>query len=409
MRIQRILILASITALLSFSCSDEDDPVTPDKGTPDVGVKDGAGTDATAGDAGSTAPLISLIIPADGLANGGSTGKGTPVLITGKNFSQGMTLYIDGQPQALVISVASSVAMTFVIPKNEYGNTVRVVNIMVFINGEFSNTKSFTYTVTKAMTADLKGSIITKTGESYADYPSPTAYEGKVYVKDVTDKETKVSTKIKADIGYGKQDSKTGKCPDPSIDSGWAWYPATWSKADSTTGYHHYTGNPKVGLSLTYCVTYRFSYDPKGNGQFGEYIYTDLDEADLKFDVTKTATIKATAAPMDYCLKSADCYDSRKVVCKLSSSWKSHKCVQCLASTDCVPNKNSFGNLCKTTTNSCYCSADADCKEKLLGYVCANKASSGSFCGCKKDTNCPVGLKCLKTQSGATICGTPSP
>ncbi len=415
MKISRILALGALAALLTFSCSDDDtgNNTPVDKGTPDMGAtdggSDGSATDGKAGDAASTAPYISQMIPSDGLANGGKSAKGTPVLLTGKNFKQGATIYIDGQPQALVVSVASTVSMTFIMPKNEYGNKTRMADLMIFVNGEFSNTKTFTYTVTKAMTTDIKGAIVTKTGEAYADYPSPTAYEGKIYIKGVTDTETKKSAKLKVDIGYGKQDAKTLKCPDPSVEPGWMWFPATWSKADSTTGYHHYTANPKVGLALTYCVTYRFSYDPKGYGQFGEYYYTDTDETNLAFDVAKTATIKASAAPADYCLKDSDCYDSLKVVCKKSStSWKSHKCVHCLKDADCVPNKSSYGNKCNTSYNTCYCKADADCKDKQLGYVCANTAKTGKVCGCKKDTNCPVGLKCLKTQSGATICGTPS-
>ncbi len=411
MKLRKILVFGAVAALLSLSCSDDDEgQTTPDKGVPDKGAsKDGSGDgssgDAKKGDAAkSTTPVIEKMIPSDGLANGGKTGKGTMVLLTGKNFKQGATIYFDGAPQALVVSVASAVAMTFTIPKNEYGNKVRLMDISMFVNGEMSNTKTFTYSLTKDMSATYKGSIVTKTMTSYADYASPTPFEGKVYIKGVTDAATAKSVKIKAEIGFGK--AKV----DPTVSSGWIWYPATFSKADSTTGYHHYSATLAVPLAQTYNVAYRFSYDPKGYGQFGEYVYADYDETNLKFELTKAASITATAAPADYCLKDADCYDSMKVVCKKSTtSWKSHKCVHCLKSADCVPNKSSLGNLCSTSTNYCYCAADTDCKDKQLGYVCANSTKSGKYCGCKKDTNCPVGLKCLKTQSGATICGTPSP
>jgi len=406
--------MAALAAFLVFACSDDDEgdnTPTPDKSVAkDLGsdANDGSGIDAT-GDAASTAPYITRMIPSDGFANGGSKGTGTPVLLTGGNFKPGATVYIDGAPQALTVSVASSVSMTFNMPKNEYGNKVRKADIMIFVGGELSNIKTFTYTVTKAMTADFKGSITTTTtGEAYADYVSPTTYDGKVYVKGITDTATAESKKIKAEVGYGKMDSKTSKCPDPSQESGWRWSPATWSKADSTTGYHHYTANLKVGLAMTYCVVYRFSQDPKGFNMFGEYIYADSDETDLKFDASKTGFIKATAAPAGYCLKSADCYDSVKVACKKSTSWKLHKCVPCLVTSDCVKNKSAYGNLCNTSTNACYCKADTDCKGKDLGYVCANKSSAGAFCGCKKDTNCPPGKKCSKTQAGYTICATPT-
>ena len=410
MRLKKILALSALAACLVFACSDDDDntPI-PDKGVPkDKGNteagKDGTSSDAKSGDAASTTPYIARMIPSDGFAGGGKLGKGTPVLLTGSNFKQGATIYIDGAPQALVVSVASSVSMTFVMPKNEYGEKVRMADIMIFVNGEFSNTKTFTYTLTTAMTADYKGSITTSSVEAYADYASPTKFDGKLYIKGVTDTETTESKKIKAEIGFGKSGV------DPSDTAGWMWFPATWSKADTTTGYHHYSTSMKVPLATTYNVVYRFSYDSKGLGQFGEYVYADSDETDLKFELTKAATIKATAAPADYCLKSSDCYDSLKVACKVSTtSWKSHKCVPCLVASDCVSNKSAYGNLCNTSTNACYCTADTDCKEKLLGYVCANKSSAGNVCGCTKDTNCPPGLKCTKTQSGATICGTPSP
>ena len=410
MRLKRILALSALSAFLVFACSDDDETTPPaDKGVPKDksttdGNKDGTTGDAKSGDAASTAPYIERMIPSDGFANGGKTGKGSTILLTGKNFKQGATVYIDGAPQAMVVSVASAVSMTFVMPKNEYGNKVRMADIMIFVNSEFSNTKTYTYTITKDMTADLKGSITTSSVEAYSDYESPTAFDGKVYVKGVTDTETTESKKIKAEIGFGKSGVN------PTDTAGWMWFPATFSKVDSTTGYHHYSTKMKVPLAATYNVIYRFSYDPKGFGQFGEYIYADNDETDLKFDLTKVATIKATAAPADYCLKSSDCYDSLKVACKVSTtSWKLHKCVPCLAASDCVKNKNSYGNLCNTSTNACYCTADTDCKDKQLGYVCANKSSKGNVCGCTKDTNCPVGLKCQKTQSGATICGVPSP
>ena len=117
MKLRKILVFGAVAALLSLSCSDDDEgQTTPDKGVPDKGAsKDGSGDgssgDAKKGDAAkSTTPVIEKMIPSDGLANGGKTGKGTMVLLTGKNFKQGATIYFDGAPQALVVSVASAVA-----------------------------------------------------------------------------------------------------------------------------------------------------------------------------------------------------------------------------------------------------------------------------------------------------------
>ena len=144
MRLKKILALSALAAFLVCACSDDDDnqnTPTPDRSVAkDLGsdANDGGGIDAT-GDAASTAPYITEMIPSDGFANGGKSGTGTPVLLTGGNFKQGVTIYIDGSPQSLVVSVASSVSMTFTIPKNEYGNTVRKADIMIGLNNEFSN------------------------------------------------------------------------------------------------------------------------------------------------------------------------------------------------------------------------------------------------------------------------------
>jgi len=359
------------------------DKMMPDKGEPDANLK--------------TMPKIDKILPDNGFANGGKTGAGTRVLLAGKNFGQGATVYMDGKPQAVTVTVTGTVAIQFTMPKNPYGPDTKgkyppgVVNVGVLVKGQFSNTVRFTYHVTEQATSEFKGSITTTTMAAYADFTSQ-AISGKVYYKGITDKTTKASDSLGVQLGYGL----TGT--NPETDDGWRWAKATFSKADSATGYHLYTGKLKVPLKKTYAMAYRFSYDKYGLGDFKKWIYGDSDESDLKYTTAKAGVFTATKAPLGYCQSNTDCLTlGWKVTCKLSStSWKAHRCVQCLKSSDCTRFSGALGPTCKN--EKCTCASDTDCKKNPNGYVC-RKATSQTFCGCKKDANCPVGVKC-NTKAG---------
>lgn len=359
------------------------DKTLPDQGEPDANLK--------------TLPKITKIIPDNGFADGGKTGTGTRVLLTGANFAQNTTVYVDGKPQAVTVTVTTPASLSFVMPKNPYGPDTQgkypagSVSVGVLVDSQFSNTVKFTYHVTEQATSEFKGSITTATMDAYADFDSQ-AISGKVYYKGITDVETKKSDSLGVQIGYGK----TGT--NPENEDGWKWADATFSKADSTTGYHVYTGALEVPLAQKYDMAFRFAYDKYGLGDFKKWIYGDSDESDLKYTTAKAGVITATAAPNGYCQSNTDCLTQGwNATCKLSStSWKSHKCVQCLKDADCKAFAKALGPTCKS--EKCTCASDTDCKNNPNGYVCL-KATSQTFCGCKKDTNCPVGTKC-DTQSG---------
>lgn len=397
---KRFLAVLVLGLALGPACSDDDEnPPTKDAAVPDKAVADkggpdkGAGDKAT-GDGSSTKPQILKMIPSDGFSNGGKSGTGTPVLLSGKNFAAGAAVYIDGAPQALSVSSPSSVSLQFIMPPNPYDKTKPgKVDVMVFVNGQFSNSVTFQYTVTKAMSADQKGSVTTSSVEAYGGFEAPNPFEAKIYVKGVTDTDTVESKKIKAEVGYGKVGS------DPTQESGWMWLPARFTKQSG--GYHLYSTALTVPLSQTYDVAYRFDYDEKGTNVWGNFIYADTDETNLTYETAKAATIKATSAPTGYCQKNVDCiYEALKGVCKLSTtSWKSHKCIACLSDADCAASLTAYGPKCDLAKDWCGCKATADCATHPNGTVCM----SSTYCGCTSDSNCKLPKKCAQVQVGSSV------
>lgn len=398
-------IVASLILGLAPGCSDDGDTdadgavdlgpfkndlfVKPDKTLPDVGTPD---VDV------SKLPKIISMIPDNGFANGGKSGSGTPVLLSGQNFAQGAVVYIDGKPQALVVTVTSPVSLAFKMPKNPYGPDSKGeyppqrVNVSILVKSQMSNIVSFTYHKTKAMSSDFKGVVSTSSVSSYADFTSD-AFTAKVYYKGLTDTETSESKKLRAEIGYGT------KGVDPTDTPGWKWFKATFKEQDSS-GYHVFTGTLKVPLPQTYDVAFRFSYDQYGLGDFKEYIYADTDETNLKYEAAKAAAIVASKAPNGYCQSNTDCLTQGfNQTCKIdSSNPKNNKCVQCLADSDCTRFAGSLGPYCNTSTLYCYCKSDNDCKNKQTGYKCHTKFKS-PYCGCTKDAECPTGMQCETQQT----------
>lgn len=349
--------------------------LSPDLGSPDIDV--------------TKMPKITTMIPNCGFSNGGKTGAGTPVLLSGQNFEQGATVYIDGQPQPLTIQVISKVSMQFKMPPNPYDKTKATkVSVRVYIKSMMSNAVDFQYTLTKPMTADFKGVIAAGTPTSYAEFWSD-EIPGKVYYKGVTDTTTGASKYIKAEIGYGTSGTNPGEEP------GWKWSPAKFIKDDATTGHDHYSAKLKMPLEKKYAIAYRFSYEKTGFGPWGEWVYADRDDADLVYSAKDEATLTASKAPDFFCQADADCALERfLVICKLNSSKpKAARCVGCLKDADCKKTLYWMGTNCQTTTNTCYCKADAECAGSLNGFLCHTTMKS-PYCGCKSDTNCPKGSQC---------------
>ena len=383
-RVFALCLCLGLGVVLGAACSDDDND---DDGKKDAGLPD-AKLDQKVPDKGKPdmdpkkKPKIISMLPDNGFSNGGKAGTGTPMVFKGENFSKPATVYLDGKPQSTYPVVNSNVSISFLMPPNPDDKTkAQKVSVQLYMGGQFSNIVDFQYHVTKQMTDDFKGQIITKTGEAYADFASG-FYEAKVYYKGITDVGAKRSTKLKVEIGYGT----VGK--DPSNQPGFKWAKASWKKVDGK--YHVYESTIKVPLVQTYDVAFRFSHDKDGFGTFGDYVYADTDESDKKYSTASAAKIKATQAPVDYCLANADCVTSgQKTTCKTNSNKKLNRCVQCLVASDCTKFKYAYGPKCKS--NTCYCTAAADCKGNPNGYVCTQ-----SHCGCTKDTNCPVGTKCYK-------------
>ena len=369
--------------VLGYGCSDDDEPEKQDAGVPDAKL-DKMVPDLPKPDLDTKKkPTIIQMIPNNGFSNGGKAGSGTPVVFKGTNFTKPATVYLDGKPQSTYPVVNSNVSISFLMPPNPDDKTkAQKVSVQLYMGSQFSNFVDFQYHVTAAMTDNFKGSVLTKTGEAYADFKSG-LYEAKVFYKGITDQGSKRSTKLKVEIGYGT----VGK--DPSKEPGFMWFKADWKKADGK--YHVYEAALKVPLAQTYDVAFRFSHDKDGFGTFGEYVYADTDESDKVYAITSASKLKATKAPVDYCLTNPDCVTSGlKTTCKVNSSNKKlNRCVQCLQASDCTKFKYAYGPFCKS--NTCYCKVPADCAKNPNGYVCTQ-----SHCGCTKDTNCPVGTKCYK-------------
>lgn len=381
--------LLALGATLFIGCSDDAAEDKLDAGPPDAKLDHKVADLAIPDMDPKKKPKITKMIPASGFSNGGKTGTGTPVLFQGENFSKPGTVYINGKPQANYPTINSNVSASFLMPANaDDPNKPQRVQVMLYMDGQFSNSVNFQYTVTKAMTDDFKGSVVTKTSTSFADFDSK-AIQGKVFYKGLTDTETTASKKLVVEIGYGKAGT------DPSTQPGYKWFAATFVKQDS--GYHVYEGKLKVPLVTTYDVAYRFSYD-KDAVVFGEYVYADTDESDKVYSAKSAATITASKAPLRYCKSNDDCkLEQYYVVCKVNTSDDTkNKCQMCLKDADCKISKYTLGPYCDTTKMVCNCKADSDCAKKSLnGYKCI-KSSVGSICGCSKDVNCPTGTKCNK-------------
>ena len=375
------LISALATTLALFGCKSED-------GQGDAGGDGPAASDAQVepikkGDLKrdlntKPKPKITQLIPDNGFSTGGYT-----VTVVGENFAAGAAVYLDGQPQDVVVNVASSISLSFTMKANPYDPTKPgKVYVGVMVNQQFSNTMGFSYTISTPMTSAFKGSVLTASTSCFRDFPSD-PIEGKVTLASDAG-----APSIKAEVGYS---AKVGS--DPSKDSGWKWTAATFLKKDAA--YDVYAAPLTVPLSTTYDIAYRFSAD---NGQ--TWIYADTDETDLKYDPAKAAKLTATDPPLYYCLSSADCTKySYEVVCKIDTANKANnKCIECLADADCKGNPKALGPKCNTAKMLCGCAADGDCASNPNGAKCLG------WCGCESDTNCVSPAKCYEDKSGITIC-----
>lgn len=332
----------------------------------------------------SKIPSITQILPDNGFAT--ST---TRVTLTGKNFAQGAVAYIDGGQEIVMnVVVASSASASFIMPKSPYTENTdagvipkpQTVSVKLKVGNLYTNSVDFQYHLTQAMTSKLKGSVTTATTSCYADFPSD-PIEAKVFIEGITDTTTGVSSKITAQIGYGTAGT------DPGKSDGWRWVAATFSKDDTT--YDVYTGKLKVPLVQTYDVAYRFSTNTGKT-----WVYADTDETNLAYETSKAAKLTSSQAPLDYCLSDADCTtNAHKPKCYVNTSDKSkNKCVECLTGdSECSSNTKAWGPHCDTTKMICYCSATSECTSNPNGHICV---SSGKFCGCSKDGDCPSGTKC---------------
>ena len=390
----KISAMLALGLALGLGCSDDDTgddkDVKADAAVPDITAPDLMKPDIVDP---KQKPKVIKMIPNNGFANGGKTGSGTPVVFNGENFQKPATVYIDGKPQSTYPVVNSKVSMSFLMPPNPDDQTkAQKVSVMLYMGSQFSNFVDFQYHVTKQMTDDFKGSVLTKTSNAYADFKSD-SYEAKVYFKGITDKGSSRSSKLKVEIGYGT----VGK--DPGTQPGFMWSKASWARVDTTDSkYHVYEATLKVPLVQTYDVAFRFSHDKDGYGSFGEYVYADLDESDKTYTTAKASKIVATQAPVGYCLDSTDCItQGLNQVCKVNTSNKKlNRCVQCLVSTDCTKFKMALGPTC--SSNKCICKTDTDCStnKNPNGYVCTSSKELGVHCGCKTDKNCPLKTKCYK-------------
>jgi len=392
---RHLSILIALT--VAVSCSDDNgkdkdagpDMYVPTDGTPDKLVTPDVKPDVNV----ATKPVIDKMLPADGFAD-----ATTPVVLTGKNFSQGARVFIDGGAGAIIqtVTVSSPVSLAFVMPQNPYGppyDKPQKVSVAVMVNTLLSNSVDFQYTVTTPMDATFKGSVLQAGPVSaFRDFASD-PIEAQVLAQGITDTSTGDSGKITAEIGFGA----VGK--DPSKEAGFKWFKARFNR-DDASGYDIYDGALTVPLSQTYDVAFRFSQD---GGQ--SWIYADTDETDLSYQTGKAAKITATDPPVGYCQTDGDCsLQALKVVCLIDPSDKTkNQCVECKADADCTGNPKALGPKCETTQYMCYCQQATECASNPNGHNCL----SSGYCGCQADTDCPSGGKCMQTPDGLTICGGP--
>ena len=333
-------------------------------------------------------PAITKLIPADGFAGGT-----TPVVIVGEGFTAGAKVFIDGGAAIIQsVTVSSPVALSFVMPQNPYGppyDQPQKVSVMVMVNTLVSNSVDFQYTVTKAMDATFKGSVLTAQTSAYRDFPSD-PIEARVFAQGITDTTTGDSGKLEVEVGYGP----VGK--DPTKDAGFKWQAASF-KQDGASGYDIYSGTLTVPLSMTYDVAFRVSQD---SGK--TWIYADTDETNLSYELAKAARLTATDAPAGYCQSSADCTASAyDVVCKIDTGDPTNnRCVECLAAADCAANSKALGPYCDTANARCYCSQATDCAANPNGHSCL----SSGYCGCQASTDCDTGGTCTQTTGGLSVC-----
>ena len=159
--------------VLGYSCSDDDENDKQDAGVPDAKL-DKKVPDLPKPDLDvKKKPKISKMIPDNGFSNGGKAGTGTPVVFKGENFTKPATVYLDGKPQSTYPVVNSAVSISFLMPPNpDDKKKAQKVSVQLYMGSQFSNIVDFQYHVTKAMDDTFKGSVITKTGEAYADFAS---------------------------------------------------------------------------------------------------------------------------------------------------------------------------------------------------------------------------------------------
>jgi hypothetical protein len=421
---------ALLSLALGSGCSDDSKSPSKDaavdfKLTDGIAKEKKTSADTRHGDAKSTKVTITKIIPDNGFADGGKSGKGTSVVITGTGFVQGnTTVYGDGGNAFILQGSVNGSSLTVTIPKNPYDTTKpTIIQISLSANGiTSSNQVNFQYTVSQAMDSTYEGSITTASTTSYALFKSGLIY-GQVYLSGTTDTTTGDSGKITAQVGVGT----TGT--NPSKDSGWSWSTASFS-ADSTTdsNYDIYAGKVKASSTGTFDVAYRFSKD--GGKTF---IYADTDETDLAYDTSKAGSLTASTAPDGYCVEDADCSGNLyEVYCDTSAN----ECYECTSDTDCANNPTAGGPTC--SSKACLCSSEADCaknangthcsgvasydggsasgsgrcyictsddhcKSSSSGHICTAGSSKIPYCGCAADTDCPKGKKC-QSSSQTPVC-----
>ncbi|MCC6751578.1 MAG: hypothetical protein IT371_28260 [Deltaproteobacteria bacterium] len=384
----------ALAAACLAGCS-KTDPGTADGGATGDG---GATVDAAAlADRGTTADQrasdapppkklkVTQLIPTDGPANGG-TGGTIPVTAIGEGFAAGIAVYVDGGQEIITtVQVSSATSLRFNLPKNPYGkpdyDKPAKVTIQLRLGGSASNTVDFQYTVPAAASDDFKGSVVTSSARAFRDFKSE-PFEGKIYVKGVTDTTTGAA-KVRAEVGFT---TKAGAIP--GQDHSYRWSVATFSKDDGL--YDVYTGSVVPTLEGTVQIAYRFSQD---DGQ--SWLYVDTKEDDGKFLAADTAKLTVTLPPDGFCVDSSNCLIQRfAVVCKVHpTDWTQSRCVQCLEAKDCTANTGALGPKCDTTKNMCFCEGAADCASSPNGKTCIKGAS---YCGCTGDPDCKSPLTCAQ-------------
>jgi hypothetical protein len=385
MKLTRAFLVLAASVLATAGCKGDDNKT-------DAGADNGPGlTDATADQKKKAdvkpdvptkpKPKIAQVIPDNGFSTGNYV-----VTLVGENFAAGAAVYLDGQPQAVAVNVASAASLSFNMPANPYdASKAGKVSVGVMVNSQFSNQVDFRYTVSAPMTETFKGSVLTASTTCFRDFASDPIL-GRVLSAVASD--AGVTPTVSAEVGFGKVGS------DPSKDSAWKWQPATFSTKDGL--YDVYTGAVTVPLSITYDVAYRFSAD---GGK--TWVYADTDETDLKYDPAKAAKVTATDPPLLYCLSSTDCNPKYpyEVVCMVNTAdKKKNVCVECLLDVDCTGYAKALGLKCGTK-NQCGCAADGDCAKNPNGAKCLG------WCGCESDNNCVAPAKCFEDKArGITVC-----